>query len=72
MGKVEVKLKRDEYLERNREKILVERTALIKAQTPYDCIYFILVQVGGNNVHSIPVIVEALQGKVVRNKGGPD
>lgn len=72
MGKVEVKLKRDECLERNREEILVERTARIKAQTPYDCIDFTLVQVGGNDARSIPAIVEALQEKIVRNKGGPD
>lgn len=72
MGKVEVKLKRDERLERNREEILVEKIALIKARTSYDCIYFILVQVGGNDAHSIPAIAEPLRGKVVRNKGGPD
>lgn len=72
MGKVEIKFKCDERLERNREEILIEKTALIKAQAPYNCIYFMLMQVGGNDARSIPATVEALQGKVVRNKRGLD
>lgn len=69
MGKVEVKLKLNESLGRNREGLLVEQP--LQRHRSHKDTYFISGQVGGSSVYSTPARAGVLEGKVVRSKGRP-